>query len=391
MTNMKIMNKRIPLILSLIVMLIATGVHFVFAEAVHMDDLTKETSSLLVIVQYNEVTKEGGVEATPISGAELTVYKVADMSVNEGLVEFVPTKDFESVPVDYKSMTADDSNKAAADLYKKVESAKIAGKRAVTDAMGEAQFGELPNGMYLIAQTGASGDAENYTRLNPYLAMLPMQSMDAENEWNYEVESFPKTELGIESIRITKKVNNEDNVEVQLRTDDFTYDIKAELGYIPDGFAVVDKVPETLEIINTDQIELTISNKVLSKEERDAMLKIEDNAIKIEFNKEQLKKWYPLSMNVKFQCKFRDAEEQTEDLSVINTAGYEVLGVYEEPPGEEHKAEVKGKTKKTPPPPTKLIKGIATGDYNNIIMWVGLLVAAVLAVIIIRRRSRDRG
>ena len=86
MTNMKIMNKRIPLILSLIVMMIATGVHFVFAEAVHMDDLTKETSSLLVIVQYNEVTKEGGVEATPISGAELTVYKVADMSVNEGLV-----------------------------------------------------------------------------------------------------------------------------------------------------------------------------------------------------------------------------------------------------------------------------------------------------------------
>ena len=386
MTNMKIMNKRIPFVLSLIMMMLMTGVHLVFAEGVSMDALTRDTSSLTVIVQYNEVNDEGGVEATPISGAELTVYKVADMSVNIGNVKFTPTTDFESVPVDYKDMTADDSNKAAADLYKKVESANIAGQKAVSDAMGEAKFGELPNGMYLIVQTGASGDAENYTRLKPYLAMLPMQSMDVANEWNYDVESYPKTELGIESIRITKKVNDEDNIEVQMRTDDFTYDIKAELGYIPDGFAVVDKVPETLEIINKDQIQLTIAGKVLSAKERDEMLKIENNAIKIEFNKEQLKKWYPLSMSVKFQCKFRDGEEMTEDLSVINTAGYEVLGVYEEPPGEEHKAEVKGTYQKK-----TFIKGIDTGDYNNIAMWAGLLVAAILAVIIIRRRSRNRG
>ena len=388
MTNMKSMNKRITLVLSLIVMIQAMGMHFVFAEGVKMPALDKESSTLAVSVKY--VDEE---ETTAISGVELSAYKVADLTVEDGFADDSATKDFEAAGIDYNNLTTESSIKAASDLEAFANENKPDGVKAVSGADGMVDFGEVSNGMYLITQTAAKGMAEDYTRLKAYLVMAPLPMTEVgDNEWQYDVVSIPKTEIGAESIRITKKVNEKDSIEVTISTDEFYYDIEAELGYVPDNFAVVDKVPEMLTIINKEQVELKISGEVLSDADRDKMLSIEDNTVRVDFTKEQLKKWYPLKMKVKFHCQFREGTEITdEELSVINKAGYEVRGDYYEPPGEEHKAEVKGKEDEQTVVRgvKKLIKSVNTGDTNLMALWIGIILA-VLTIIVFMLRIRRK-
>lgn len=188
MTTVKNLNMRIALVLSLIVM-IAIGTQTASAET--MPDLRDGDGTLRVEVRYTDEDK-----VTDISGAELTIYKVADLSVNNGAAKYTLTGDFSGADVDVAGMTAAESIKAAGIFYGIVTGKNLQGK-TVTSQNGIADFGAVSHGMYLVVQTGAVNDASGYDRIEPYLVQAPQPMTDiGENAWNYDVLSIPKMVLG---------------------------------------------------------------------------------------------------------------------------------------------------------------------------------------------------
>jgi hypothetical protein len=129
-----------------------------------------------------------------ISGAAFTLYRVADLSVSGNTAVFAPLAPFKAHSVDYDHLSASGSEDAAAAFAKLTAKASPAAK-AVTDQNGTARFTSLPYGMYLVVQTGASGQAAAYEKVNPFLAMAPeaMDQGDGHSQWDYYAVVYPKT------------------------------------------------------------------------------------------------------------------------------------------------------------------------------------------------------
>lgn len=191
MTKVKSMNKRISIVLSLVLMLLAAAKLSAFAEPVVMPDLREEEGTLTVETKYTDEDK-----VTQISGMELAIYKVADLTVDEGAPIYTLTEDFKDVDVDFSGMTAEQSIVAANLFYEKVNEKKLEGVKSES-VDGYAEFGNVSHGMYLVIQTGAKGQAENYNGINPYLVMAPQAVPEiGPNDWEYDVVSIPKMVLG---------------------------------------------------------------------------------------------------------------------------------------------------------------------------------------------------
>ena len=161
------------------------------ALAATMPDLRDGDGTLRVEVKYTDEDK-----VTHISGAELTIYKVADLSVSDGIARYTLTEDFSGADVDISGMTAAESINAAAVLNGIVSGKKLQGK-TVTSQNGIADFGPVSHGMYLVVQTGGFSDASGFDRIDPYLVMAPQPLTDiGENAWTYDVLSIPKMVKG---------------------------------------------------------------------------------------------------------------------------------------------------------------------------------------------------
>jgi len=181
MTRTIYRNNRIAIVLGLIILLFAVGMQRAFAaEGTVMPDVDGETK-------------------TPISGMELTIYKVADLTVKNGDARYKLTEDFSEAEIDFNGMTAADSLRAAITLRDIAVAKALEGTKAVSEA-GYATFGSVPNGMYLVVQTGATGQAAEYSAIEPFLLMAPQPTVatvdNNESSWNYDVVSVPKVVLG---------------------------------------------------------------------------------------------------------------------------------------------------------------------------------------------------
>ena len=189
------LNNRIAIVLGLIVMLLASGVKYSFAaNPSQMPDLRDEESTLTIETSYTDETV-----TTPISGVELTIYKVADLSVKNGEAKYTLTPDFSEADVDFNGMTASQSREAAAKFQEIAIAKGLEGAKAVSEN-GYANFGKVSHGMYLVRQTGATGQAVDYSTLESFLIMAPQPSVTnggtTETTWNYDVQSVPKVVLG---------------------------------------------------------------------------------------------------------------------------------------------------------------------------------------------------
>ena len=395
MTGTKISYNRILIVLSLIAVLVLGNASFLYAaDNASMPDLTKNSTNLTIVTQY---TDEENI--TPISGMELTIYKVADVSVNGGKVNYTPTNEFKSAGIDYNNLTTGSSIDAAEKLSKLTEGGKITGKTKTSGGEGQVVYGAVDNGMYLVVQTGSKGNAKEYTKLRPYLIMAPQPLTDiGQNAWEYDVYSIPKMEVLNKVVKLTKKVNGVDNHVLQNPDDKFSYAITSDINYAPDQFAVVDNVPEELNVVDKRLIEIEVNGKKLDEETKNALLKIDGNTVRVEPTKEQINQWAPFEMKIMFYCQFKEDLVLTEDNdTVTNVAGYEVENEYIEPEGTENEARVK--TEEAVPTTTakdsKTMKTdtARTGDefatYMRILVAVMILSAAVITVIAIRRRRAN--
>jgi len=180
--------------------LILSGLFFLqsFAaadESDRMPDIENVEKSLTICFFVQNNDKE-----IPISGAEISIYKVAELNCENGSANYRLLSQFESlkeykdnVDVTFDGMTVSESMELSNKLAKSVTDADAVG---ITDISGKCTFNDLTDGMYLVIETNAFDDAFEYEFIDPYIVSVPLAVKDKKgNYWEYEVLSKPKTVL----------------------------------------------------------------------------------------------------------------------------------------------------------------------------------------------------
>ena len=153
-----------------------------------------DTEKSLTIHFYVQST---GVEV-PIPGAEIAVYKVAELVCEKGEVRYELLPDYDSLrniengkDVTFDGLSGTDSQKLAIDLEVYVNNPDAVG---VTDITGNCLFENIPQGMYLVRELNADDKAADCKYFSSYLVSVPLPvTYESGNFWKYDVISEPKT------------------------------------------------------------------------------------------------------------------------------------------------------------------------------------------------------
>lgn len=144
----------------------------------------------------NDTPPEG---ATPLKGAEFTVYKVEDAAYLSSYY----TEDEKKRPTvdDYLTNDTSDTNKKVINSKKVL---KTIGPEK-TNADGIAKFENLNFGLYVVMET-KHPDSVTVPE-DPFLVSIPMTTVDGSN-WLYDVNVFPKNKTSYGNIELLKVGKN---------------------------------------------------------------------------------------------------------------------------------------------------------------------------------------
>ena len=204
-----------------------------------------------------------------IQGVEFTYLKVADITMNNELVDGqrqvgvlygFDTSDRSSAVLSAIGLTAADAhktengvnyftsdalnNKLAAALAANATTVKNALEVAVknggvamaeTDATGHTSASNMEQGLYLVVETRVP---ENVTSTcNPFFVSLPMTTIDGA-EWNYDVTAYPKNQTGNptleKTVRENKNYTGKNTGSLTDITDGFEHTATASVGDVVD-------------------------------------------------------------------------------------------------------------------------------------------------------------
>ncbi|MCI1723710.1 MAG: pilin N-terminal domain-containing protein [Lachnospiraceae bacterium] len=179
-------NLMLLLLLAAAVYGIGKSAVSIYADTVAVPDVNSSAACSLTItiaVHDDSVT-------TTVSGEKLAIYKVASLATHGGSPDYMLTSDFASTGIKLAGMTVEQSISYAATLQSYVkEHGIINAGVATTGNGGIVKFSGLSVGIYLVTETGRTGDADNYNSLQPFLILVPQFSG---NSWVYDVTAFPK-------------------------------------------------------------------------------------------------------------------------------------------------------------------------------------------------------
>ena len=212
-----------------------------------------------------------------IQGVEFTYLKVADIAMNNELVDDqrqvgvlygFDNSDRSNAVLSAIGLTASDAhktdnginyftsdmlnNKLAAALAANATSVKNALEAAVknggvamteTDATGHTSADQLEHGLYLIVETRVP---ENVTSTcNPFLISLPMTTVDG-SEWNYDVAVYPKNQTGNptldKTVREDKNSTGKNAGSLTDITDGYAHTASASIGDTVD-YQIISTLP----------------------------------------------------------------------------------------------------------------------------------------------------
>ena len=129
-----------------------------------------------------------GGQTLMIPGITATVYQVA--SLNDGINHYTLLDEFASLEANFDlELDATQMDEYAQQAAAIVEESGVQGTSATSGDDGLASFGSLPWGIYLVVQTGATGEAEGYKKFDPFLVAVPQV---LEEEVVYDVVCYPK-------------------------------------------------------------------------------------------------------------------------------------------------------------------------------------------------------
>lgn len=151
---------------------------------------------------------------SPIAGAELSLYYVAEVGRNNSYNLAYMIND------EYKGLIDLNDAELPSALDKFVGENELPSQKLVTDSQGNVFYGELPTGLYFVKQ---SNTVEGYAPCSSFLVTLPEKT---ENGYNYSINASPKTDVErLTDITIKKVWNTDsyskisDEVMVQLLKD----------------------------------------------------------------------------------------------------------------------------------------------------------------------------
>lgn len=169
------------------------------------------TSSYTVFAEEFDQSKTGSISVTlidkkqqePIVGAELSVYFVSTVVMDtDGNLIYDYTEDFKQFD------TAIDDTTLATKLDAFVSQHSVPSIKITTNNEGTAFCGELPLGLYFVKQTGI---VEGFAPCTPFIVTVPNETDD---EYVYDVNASPKTEVSrLTSITIKKVWNTDKSTE----------------------------------------------------------------------------------------------------------------------------------------------------------------------------------
>ena len=152
---------------------------------------------------------------TPISGAELSLYYVATVSLNsKNNLSYTFTNGFKTCGCSL------DDPELSAKLDAFVKENSVYAEKLVTDSQGTVTFTNLPLGLYFVKQTSA---VAGYAPCTSFLVTVPNHNADG---YVYDVNASPKTDIAkLTDITIKKVWNTDastkaaDSVTIQLLKD----------------------------------------------------------------------------------------------------------------------------------------------------------------------------
>lgn len=261
------MKKRLINYITILTVLLLLGVSNVSANS-NIIDISKK-GSLNISLSTND--------SKVIKGAEITIYKVGDVVVENSNLIFKNVPEINSCKIDFTKV-----ENITTSMVECIQNTNVKKETNKTDREGKVSFTNLDLGLYLVVQTN---EVKGYSKIDSYLTMIPEE---IDNKWIYDITSTPKTEIyqtiDVKVIKVWNKQNENSKlpefVTIQLLKDDevldtvelnkennWTYtwlDIEKSDKYtvkeidIPDGYTATYKNEGyTFTITNTDKLPLT--------------------------------------------------------------------------------------------------------------------------------------
>lgn len=169
--------------------------------------------SLKVTMTYTDPNSDtDNVKVMP--GVQVKLAQVAALEVNGGSADYTLLEEYKDTGIELAGMSASDSNEAAKTLAPLVPKTDI--KTAATGTDGTVTFDGLEPGMYLVFQDTDANTAYRVDAIATFLAAVPLPVQAEEgNNWKYDVEIYPKTQLdgplNNGKIVVTKQLINSEN------------------------------------------------------------------------------------------------------------------------------------------------------------------------------------
>ena len=177
-------------------------------------DIDENQNKSLTVYFY---VQKLGVD-TAIEGAEIGIYKIADLKTENGSANYSVSETYASLAkieknrdVTFEGISFSESVSLAKKFAGIAETLSPVAT-AVTDGNGMCKFDALAQRMYLVRELSASGDAKKYQLFEPYMISVPLAvSVNGVNEWQYDVLSEPKTKVSSGSHDEVSKQTSDDS------------------------------------------------------------------------------------------------------------------------------------------------------------------------------------
>jgi len=181
------------LIFVLMVLLVCSQASTVFAFETAFEPLRPEVKGRLTVTIkcINDNDVEECIEGVPIE-----ICRVANLDYDGRKVEYTLIDDFRGANVQFSSLTASASRKAADKLSKEKQIRGIEGVVDSTNVYGKSVFDDLNQGMYLVEQKepvqadgAATAASVKEAQMEPFIISVPEGQT---GQWEYIVDAEPK-------------------------------------------------------------------------------------------------------------------------------------------------------------------------------------------------------
>lgn len=171
--------KNIHVILIVTFLLVSS---FIEVSTIHVEAGTRKGSIQIIYKGRDNMDKE-----VILSGARFSIFPIQYVK-NNGLIW---ASDFENAGVSLEGNSAEEREKQAKHLFEYVKKNNISGLTQETDVLGRTSFGNLDEGIYLLAQIGNVQSGTDKFESAPFLVNIPSE---INGDVEYDVIIEPKAE-----------------------------------------------------------------------------------------------------------------------------------------------------------------------------------------------------